>query len=126
MAIGANRNRMKALVWIVLLVTLSACNQPQKVAEARTALLLADREAPLGWVYLRLFDDQHFEFESAGLRKGVVFPGTYQLRGDTLFLNYTDSVPAAGSMAIIAKGSVAFLNGTYPERVKIKHNQLIP
>jgi len=34
----------------------------------KKAVLVADREAPLGWAYLKIYEDKSFEFISKGLR----------------------------------------------------------
>ena len=90
-----------------------------------TAILLADREAPLGWIYLRIFRDSSFEFESRGLeRRGTIYAGKAKITADTIFFNYQDSIPKAGTIAIYSDKYVAYINGTYPERVEISSNKL--
>lgn len=88
-------------------------------------ILLADREAPLGWIYLKMFDDKSFEFISQGMmRDKDVYTGNYELKNDTLYFKYKDSIPKAGSKAIIQNGYVSYINGSYPESVQIKLNKL--
>ena len=107
------------MVLITLVLTLDACRQ----AEKKETLLLADREAPLGWVYLRVYEDKTFEFESRGLeRKGDIYTGTVEFKNDTLIFKYLDSVPKAGSSAILTKKYVSYLDGAYSERLEIKKN----
>lgn len=114
---------MKRLPIVLLVLFLSACATSRN-PKLKSAVLLADREAPLGWVYVRLFADQTFEFESRGLFTGTIYPGRYTVSGDTVFFNYSDSAPTAGSIAVITNKHLAFINGTYPERVEIKLNTL--
>jgi hypothetical protein len=97
----------------------------QRNDKERIAVLLADREAPLGWVYLSIYDDNSFEFESRGLeRQGDFFSGTIELKADTIIFNYKDSIPKAGTKAIIGNGRILFIDGAYPESVEIKLNEL--
>jgi len=111
---------MKYILLLLLLLTLSCKNQKKEV-------LLADREAPLGWIYLKMYDDKSFEFISSGLiRGGDKYPGTYELKNDTVYFNYEGLAPKAGSMAIIANGFVNYFGGKYPERIEIKLNKLLP
>jgi hypothetical protein len=92
--------------------------------ESKKAVLLADREAPLGWVYLRMYKDNTFEFESRGLREKDVYNGTYKLNKDTIYFYYTDSIPKAGKTATINRKSVFYIDGSYHESVEIKFNEL--
>jgi len=93
--------------------------------DKRKEVLLADREAPLGWIYLKIYDDKSFEFISQGMmRDKDVYTGNYELKNDTLYFKYSDSIPKAGSKAIIQNGYVSYINGSYPESVQIKLNKL--
>lgn len=104
---------------------LNSCIQVGRNIEEKKAILLADREAPLGWIYLRIFNDYSFEFESRGLeRRGDIYAGSIELRGDTILFNYNNEIPKAGLKAVIGNGYVSYIDGDYPERVKIKLNEL--
>lgn len=93
--------------------------------DERKEVLLADREAPLGWIYLKIYDDKSFEFISKGImRDNDIYKGNYELKNDTLYFKYNDSIPKAGSKAIIQNGYVSYINGSYPESVQIKLNKL--
>lgn len=88
-------------------------------------IFAADRKAPLGWVYLTVYQDSSFEFVSQGLRsKADVYAGRVSQKGDTLFFNYTDSVPKAGKTAIVTAKSVRYIDGAYPESMGIRLNKL--
>lgn len=90
-----------------------------------SAILLADREAPLGWVYLRIFNDSTFEFESRGLeRRGDIYAGKAKITSDSIFFYYKGSIPKAGSKAVYSDKYVAFTNGAYPEKVEISLSKL--
>ena len=118
---------MKYLITILLYLLLVSCGQTDNSVkkEEKELILTADREAPLGWIYLRMYDDKTFEFESKGLeRKGTIYSGKYNLKNDTIIFNYTDSIPRAGNMALIGDKVVAYINGEYPERVEIKINRI--
>jgi hypothetical protein len=118
---------MKNILAIALLTCLlSSCGEINKrVGESKEPILLADREAPLGWVYLRIFKDSTFEFENRGLRTVTVYSGKVKITPDTLYFEYLDSIPKAGSKAIYSDKYVAYTNGEYPERVEIKLTELI-
>ncbi|WP_223605651.1 hypothetical protein [Chryseobacterium sp. OSA05B] len=85
----------------------------------------ADREAPLGWIYLKMYDDKSFEFISQGImRDKDIYEGNYKLKNDTFYFKYKDSIPKAGSKAIIQKGFVIYLNGNYSESLQVKLNNI--
>ena len=117
---------MKNILAIMILTCLlSSCKETNKrVDKDKQPILLADREAPLGWVYLRIFKDSTFEFENRGLRTGKIYPGKVKITPDTLYFEYLDSIPKAGSKAIYSDKYVAYTNGEYPERVEIKLTEL--
>lgn len=85
----------------------------------KNAILLADREAPIGWVYLRIFKDSSFEFET-----GTVYAGKAKITSDSIFFFYTGTIPKAGTMAVYSDKYVTFTNGSYTERVEISLNKL--
>lgn len=108
------------ITFLVLILGLTSCTTPKK-----ETILLADREAPLGWIYLRVYKDRTFEFESRGLeRKGDIYAGIMELKNDTIYFRYSDSIPKAGNKAILTKKFVSYFNGKYPERLEIKKNNL--
>ncbi|MCW3169510.1 hypothetical protein OMO38_13355 [Chryseobacterium sp. 09-1422] len=106
------------LIILILLLTIS-CKEEKK------DVLLADREAPLGWIYLKMYDDFTFDFISRGvLRDENIYSGSYYIKSDTVYFKYKDSIPQAGSMAVIKDGFVIYLNGKYHESVEIKLNNI--
>lgn len=110
---------MKIRLLYLILIIISCKKEDKK------EVLLADREAPLGWIYLRMYDDNSFEFISQGMvRDKDVYSGSYELKNDTVYFKYGDSIPKAGSKAVIEKGWVNYVNGSYPESVQIKLNKL--
>ncbi|MFL9833808.1 hypothetical protein [Chryseobacterium terrae] len=110
--------KIRFLYLCFVLITISCRNERKEV-------LLADREAPLGWIYLKIYDDKSFEFISKGMmRDNDVYTGNYELKNDTLYFRYKDSIPKAGSKAIIQNGYVNYINGDYSESVQIKLNKL--
>lgn len=107
------------------IILLGCSSSDNKKAEKLEPNLLADREAPLGWVYLRTYPDSSFEFISAGLRDRTIYPGKYRINADTIFFDYTDSIPKLNSTkAIIRNNSIVYLNGTYREVLGISKNEL--
>lgn len=105
------------------LLIIISCSTKNKENE-KELLLLADREAPLGWVYLRIYQDSTFEFESRGLRTSIVYNGKAEIDKYQISFNYSDSIPKAGSLAIYDKNTVYYTNGDYPERVGITLTKL--
>ncbi|MBX2846354.1 MAG: hypothetical protein KTR13_09085 [Saprospiraceae bacterium] len=113
---------MNPIIYFFALFTLLACVDGRRKVEP---VLLADREAPLGWIYLRVYEDQTFEFESRGLeRRGDIYSGKLSIKNDTLFFSYESAIPSAGSIAITDGKYIAYINGEYPERLSIKKNEL--
>lgn len=105
---------------LILLILVGSCNTDDKNVEEKTALLKADREAPLGWVYLTIYVDSTFEFISTGIRSDrLTYKGKVEIRNDTLFFAYSDSIPRAGKTAIISQNTVAYIDGQYYERLSI-------
>jgi hypothetical protein len=117
---------MKYIFVTLAIMLLNSCTKTKSIdSEAKEPILLADREAPLGWVYLRIYSDSTFEFESKGLeRTGTIYPGTIELNGDTILFHYSDSIPKAGDRAILTDRTVAYFGGKYSERVEIKLNKM--
>lgn len=103
-------------------MTTTYCSDNSKNKIEKVPILLADREAPMGWVYLKIYEDSTFQFTLTGLRKNLAkdYSGKVIIRGDSLFFTYTDSVPRAGKTAIFNDKTVAYIDGKYPERVEIK------
>jgi hypothetical protein len=99
-----------------------SCNS--NVPNDKKIILAADREAPLGWIYLNIYSDSSFEFISTGLRSQSIYSGTIKITKDTFHFNYTDSIPAAGKTAILANKSISYLDGEYPEHIEVKLNDL--
>lgn len=119
---------MKCIFVTLTIILLSSCRDSKTTeTEKKEPILLADREAPLGWVCLRVYADSTFEFESRGLeRRGTIYPGTIQLNGDTISFHYSDSIPKAGDRAILTDRTVAYFGGEHSESVEIKLNKLKP
>ena len=109
------------ILTILLSLSIFSCINPK---QGKQPVLLADREAPLGWIYLKMYNDNSFEFISYGLRDGTVFPGTFRVSRDTIFFTYKDSIPRAGKTAVIGDNSVSYFDGEYSESVEIKLNKL--
>jgi len=109
---------------ICVSLLLTSCNNSTNRIE-KTPLLKADREAPLGWVYLTIYQDSTFEFTLTGIRADKdVFKGNVEIRSDSLFFAYSDSIPRAGKTAIFNDKAVAYIDGEYPERLNISLTKL--
>lgn len=105
-------------------LTMTSCNNSNNTTEKPT-LIRADREAPLGWVYLTIYQDSTFEFTLTGMRgAGNIYKGTVEIGKDTLHFTYADSIPKAGKTAVYNDKVVAYIDGEYPERVNISNTKL--
>mgnify|MGYP001471472239 CR=1 FL=1 len=114
---------MKYYHYLFITLFLFSCQQETKEKEP---ILLADREAPLGWVYLRIYPDSTFEFETRGLRDRNLFGGKAEITNDTIFFHYKDSIPYSGTKAVYTKGAVAYTDGKngMHESLQIKLSKL--
>ncbi|HEU5165572.1 MAG TPA: hypothetical protein VFU29_08545 [Chitinophagaceae bacterium] len=114
----------KVFLCISCMVFLSQCKNNDE-QHKKKSILLADREASLGWVYLRIYEDSTFEFESRGLkRQRDIYSGKVKITPDTLFFNYIDSIPLAGKTAIYNSTRIAYIDGQYPESMPITLNEI--
>lgn len=89
----------------------------------KNTLLLADREAPMGWISLKIYDDKTFEFISSGIFSDDVYPGTYKIHNDTIYFEYSEIIPHAGKIAVIDRKHIRYINSQ--ETVEIKHNEIL-
>jgi hypothetical protein len=113
-----------ALTIVLSSFFLTSCNNLTMRTE-KTPILKADREAPLGWVYLTIYQDSTFEFTLTGIRGiGDVYKGKVGIGKDSLFFAYSDSIPRAGKTAVYNDKVVAYIDGEYPERVNISMTKL--
>ncbi len=111
------------IVFIGIISLFISCNKRQNLEKF---LLLADREVPLGWVYLRMNKDKTFEYEARGLsRKGDIYSGTFEIKNDTIYFNYSNSIPVVGDKAVLSKKFVSYYNGKYyVDKLEIKHTKI--
>jgi hypothetical protein len=94
-------------------------------SKEKQAILLAERKAPLGWVYLEMYKDDSFKFISRGLfRDEHIYKGTFKLNKDTILFHYDDSIPKAGKTAILSTYGVSYIDGSYRESLKSTLNKL--
>lgn len=113
----------KTIKILSILLLITSCTSNSKVADKET-ILLADREAPIGWIYLRIFADSTFEFESRSMRDSQVYNGKAEITKGNIHFSYKDSVPAAGKTAIYDQRTVSYIDGDYSERVEVKLTKL--
>ncbi|CAG5079956.1 hypothetical protein [Parvicella tangerina] len=109
----------KIQILMLLNIILLSCNNSNK-----RAIIEASREASLGEMSLKLYDDQTFELESRGLRQTDRFFGTYTIINDTITFSYHSIIPKAGNKAVITPHSISYFNGVYSESMKITLNKL--
>ena len=116
------RSTFKLLVMLIIPLITTHCGKSNKKA----ILLKANRRAPLGWVNLSVYTDSTFEFTVTGMRSISTehYPGKVEIRNDSLFFEYTDSVPDAGKTAVFSEKMVAYIDGKYAERLQINQSNL--
>lgn len=107
---------MKTIIAITIIFFLFISCKRDK---SKNAILMAEREAPIGWNYLRIYKDSTFEFEYRSFRNSKSHEGTVRLINDTLYFNYFDSVPAFGNKAVIKRNNLIYMNGNYNERLEV-------
>ncbi len=112
-----------SLTILLASLLLTSCNN-LTIRMEKMPILKADREAPLGWVYLTIYQDSTFEFTLAGIRGGDVYKGKVEIEKDSLFFAYTDSIPRAGKTAVYNDKVLTYIDGEYPERVNISLTKL--
>ncbi len=110
---------LASLFTILILVSCA-----EKRAEEKEPILLADREAPLGWTYLRIFQDSTFEFVVSGPWSSTVYSGKAEIDKKQISFAYKDSIPRAGNVAIYDKNMVYYTHGSYPERLGIRLSKI--
>lgn len=100
---------------IILTLILTSC----KKDVTENAILLAEREATVGWNYLRIYKDSTFEFEYRSFPSSNFHRGKFSIIKDTLTFHYSDSIPSFGDKAIIARNQLVYINGQYKEILEI-------
>lgn len=110
------RNRNEYVSLLLVCFTFLGCNNSGTIKE-KNPILLADREAPVGWVYLRIYEDSTFEFSETKYQGKVI------IKNDTLRFQYKDSVPKVKMTAIIRNNEVIYTDG-FRERLAITLNKL--
>lgn len=105
------------LICFVILSTLSCSRKSDE-----NTILLADREAPLGWIYLKIYDDKTFEYISKGLIIDDVYPGTVKISHDTIYFKYSEETPNQGKIAVINKRYIQYLDSS--QFIEIKRNKI--
>ena len=76
--------------------------------EPTDLLLSAEREAPVGWVRVRLFRDSTFELS---LDRGSWKRGTFRTARDTFYFDYLGETDSQRHMAVIRDKRLCFLAG---------------
>ena len=109
---------MKYLFGFLIITLAFSCGKNSDVN--KNILLSANREAPMGWVSLKIYEDTTFQFISSGLREDVIYPGTVKINNDTLYFEYEGKIPKAGKVAVIKNNFVTYIEGTYLESLQIK------
>lgn len=93
-----------SLVLIAAVSLLGSCNN-----EKPTDLLLAaEREAPVGWVRVRLFRDSTFELS---LDRGSWKRGTFKMARDTFLFEYLGETDSLRQRAMVVENELRFIGG---------------
>ena len=85
----------------------------------KNGLLMAEREAPIGFNHLRVFKDSTFEFEYTSFPNSTFHRGSITFIADTIIFKYEDAIPAFGDKAVIDGRYLVYTNGTYNENLEI-------
>tara|TARA_R110000751_G_scaffold43361_2_gene100084 strand:- start:2488 stop:2796 length:309 start_codon:yes stop_codon:yes gene_type:complete len=85
----------------------------------KDGILMAEREAPIGFNHLRVFRDSTFEFEYKSFPNSKLHSGKMKIVNDTIIFEYSDSIPAFGNKAIIDGNKLIYTNGKYSEILEI-------
>ena len=85
----------------------------------KDGILMAEREAPIGFNHLRVFRDSTFEFEYKSFPNSKLHSGKIRIKNDTIIFKYDDSIPAFGDKAIIDGKKLIYTNGNYNEILEI-------
>jgi hypothetical protein len=99
---------------------LSACSSTPK----KTPILLANREAPLGWAYLRVFKDSTFVLENRSLIGKDVYSGSVEFKNDSLFLITKNPIPRFGNTVVIKRKKAIFIGFKSAAGLDITLNEL--
>jgi hypothetical protein len=115
---------IKTSLVVLASLTVTSCNNSSRTIEKPT-LLKANREAPIGWVYLTIYQDSTFEFKLTGIREvDDLYKGKVEIGKDSLFFAYSDSIPKAGKTAIYDGKVVVYIDGEYHEQLNISMTKL--
>jgi len=107
---------MKQIILILtLILTLTSCKKDL----IKDGILMAEREAQIGYNHLRIFKDSTFEFEYTSFPNSKFHSGKIRILKDTIFFDYADSIPAFGNKAIIEGRYLIYTNGKYKETLEI-------
>jgi len=108
---------MNKIIFIILITLfISSCGNKNKRTDF---ILYADREAPIGWLYLKIYKDSTFDFIYRSFPSSKIHSGVVTIKNDTLNFNYYDSIPAVGNKALIDRRHIRFVNGSYDEVLEI-------
>ncbi len=100
---------------ILLIINLVSCHKDK----SKDAILMAEREAPIGWNHLRIYKDSTFEFEYTSFPNSKFHKGEISILEDTLNFYYINSIPAFGSKAIIDGDKLIYTEGSHNEHLEI-------
>jgi len=105
----------KPLILIIMSLMILSCKRDL----IKDGILMAEREAPIGFNHLRVFRDSTFEFEYKSFPNSKLHTGKIKIVNDTIFFRYNDSIPSFGNKAIIDKKKLIYTNGSYNEILDI-------
>lgn len=115
---------MKAALQILLVIGfLNSCNN-KKTRDEENPILVAQREAPIGWIWLNLYPDSTFEYLSGGKREKTRYTGNFRIQSDTIIFNYKDSIPLVGSKAVLSHSDLLYLHGQNKEKLNVVINEI--
>ncbi len=105
----------KLLIFLFIIAMILSCKRDL----IKDGILMAEREAPIGFNHLRVFRDSTFEFEYKSFPNSKLHTGKITMENDTINFIYEDSIPAFGDKAIIDGKKLIYTNGNYNEVLDI-------
>lgn len=117
-----NQLIMKYLLGFLIIALAFSCVKNSDVN--KNILLSANREASLGWVSLKIYEDKTFQFISSGFREDVIYDGTVKISNDTLYFEYEGKIPKVGKVGVIKNNFVTYIESSYVESLQIKSNNI--
>ncbi|OMP31626.1 hypothetical protein [Mangrovimonas sp. DI 80] len=114
---------MRKILALFSLILILNCSNNNSQKDNRKFVFKANREAPIGWVYLDLYADSSFDLRFN--RRGKPNSGKYQYIEDTIYLKYDLKQDVYRSKAIINKNNLCFINDSIRKINNVECTELL-